>query len=76
MIGMHGSYLANKIYQFNNYRGAGIISYKQAEAEVVQSSSLVEVYVEVEVGVEAKVEVEVEVGVEVGVVVGVEDDEN
>ena len=47
---------------------------KQAEAEVVPSSSLIEVYVEVEVGVEVKVqvEVEVEVGVEVGVVVGVE----
>ena len=45
---------------------------KQAEAEVVPSSSLIEVYVEVEVGVEVKVQVEVEVGVEVGVVVGVE----
>ena len=36
---------------------------KQAEAEVVPSSSLVEVKVEIEV--EIKVEVEVEVGVEV-----------
>ena len=63
---MHGSYLANKIYQFNNYRGAGIISYKQAEAEVVPSSSLVEVYVEAEVGIE--VEVEVGVGFGIGVV--------
>ena len=41
---------------------------KQAEAEVVPSSSQVEVEVEVEVGVE--VEVEVKVGVEVGVEVG------
>ena len=41
---------------------------RQAESEVVQSSSLVEVKVEVEV----VVEVEVEVGVEVGV--GVEDE--
>ena len=40
---------------------------KQAEAEVVPSSSSVEVDVEVDVGVE----VEVEVGVEFGVVVGV-----
>ena len=43
---------------------------KQAEAEVVPSSSLVEVWVEVEVGVE--VGFEVEVGVEVGVWVEVE----
>ena len=41
----------------------------QAEAEVVPSSSLVEIEVEVEVGVEVKVEVgvKVEIGVEVGV---------
>ena len=43
---------------------------KQAEAEVVPSSSLAEVEFEVEVGVE--VDVGVEVGVEVGVDVGVE----
>ena len=36
---------------------------EQAEAEVVPSSSLVEVQVEVEVGVEAEVGVEFEVGV-------------
>ena len=36
---------------------------KQAEAEVVPSSSLVEDEVEVEVGVQVKVEVGVEVGV-------------
>ena len=36
---------------------------KQAEAEVVPSSSLVEGYVEAEVGVEAEVEVEAGVGV-------------
>ena len=40
-----------------------IKTFKQAEAEVVPSSSLVEVWVEVEVGVEVGVEVEVEVGV-------------
>ena len=39
--------------------------FKQAEAEVVPSSSLVEVGVEVGVEVEAEVEAEVEVGVEV-----------
>ena len=39
--------------------------FKQAEAEVVPSSSLVEVVVEV--AVDVVVEVEVEVGVEVGV---------
>ena len=50
---------------------------KQAEAEVVPSSSLVEFEVEVvvgfevEVGVEVEVEVVVKVGVEVGVEVGV-----
>ena len=37
---------------------------EQAEAEVVPSSSLVEVGVEVEIGIEVGVEVEVEVGVE------------
>ena len=41
---------------------------KPAEAEVVPSSSLVEV--KVDVGVEVEVEVEVEVGVEFGVEVG------
>ena len=40
---------------------------KQAEAEVVPSSSLVEVEFEVEVGVEVGAEVEVEGGVEVEV---------
>ena len=45
------------------------MSHKQAEAEVVPSSSLFEVGVEVEVGVGDEVEVEVGVGgeVEVGV---------
>ena len=55
---------------FENER-IGLKSYaKQAEAEVVPSSSLAEVEFEVEVGVE--VDVGVEVGVEVGVDVGVE----
>ena len=40
---------------------------KQAESEIVPSSSLVEVGVEVGVGVEVEVEVGVEVGVEVKV---------
>ena len=44
---------------------------KQAEAEVVPSSSLIEIEVEDDVGVEVGVEVEVEVGVEVGVEVRV-----
>ena len=45
---------------------------RQAEAEVVPSSSLVEVGVEVKVGVEVEVEVGVdtEVGVEVGLSLG------
>ena len=46
-------------------------SYKQAEAEVVPSSSLVEL--EVEVGVKVGVEAGAEVGVGVGVEVGVGD---
>ena len=41
---------------------------KQAEAEVVQSSSLVEVEFEAEVGVDAEVGIELEVWVGVGVV--------
>ena len=40
---------------------------KQAEAEVMPSSSLVEIEIEIEVEVEVGVEVEAEVGVEVGV---------
>ena len=44
-----------------------IFKREQAEAEVVPSSSLVEIEVEVDVGVEVGVEVEVGVGVEVGV---------
>ena len=43
---------------------------EQAEAEVVPSSSLVEVKVEVGIEVAVEVEVEVEVGVEVGVEIG------
>ena len=39
------------------------IIFEQSEAEVVPSSSLVEVEVEIEVGVEVKVGVEVEFGV-------------
>ena len=47
---------------------------KQAEAEVMPSSSLVEIEIEVEVGLEVEVGVGVEVAVEVevGVEVGVE----
>ena len=44
---------------------------EQAEAEVVPSSSLVEVYVEAVVGVEAEVGIEVEVEVGVGFGIGV-----
>ena len=46
-------------------------NFKQAEAEVVPSSSLVEVEVGIEVWVGVKVGVEVEVEFEVGVEVGV-----
>ena len=45
--------------------------FKQAEAEVVPSSSLVDVLVEVEVAVDVEVEVEVRVEVKVWVEVGV-----
>ena len=47
-----------------------MIRYEQAEAEVVPSSSLVEVEIEVGVGVKVEVGVEIEVGVEVGLVGG------
>ena len=53
--------ISNLIYKFR----------KQVEAEVVRSSSLVEVEIEVEIGVEVEVEVGVEVEVDVGVEVEV-----
>ena len=47
-------------------RGRGLAQkIKQAEAEIVPSSSLVEVRVEVDVGVDVGVEVDIEVDVEV-----------
>ena len=56
----------------NRHKSLGPKKGKQAEAEVLPSSSLVEVKVEAGVKVEVDVEVEFEVGVEFEVEVGVD----
>ena len=67
-LGLSWAKLRHVAHLSSNYRDK---NHKQAEAEGVPSSSLVEVKVKVEAEVKVGVEVEVGVGVEVGVEVGV-----
>ena len=60
--GDQGGFPKNFMHLFyQKFTNTHILRIKQAEADVVPSSSLVEVEVQIEIGVEVEVEVEVEV---------------